>query len=135
MRYLGVLLAASLSLPASAHDEGHGPKLVDAGKMGGKIAKAQITPDQFDELFMGTDRNELGSALASSGWGSHLEFDADGAAGTQWGYIKTDAAGQRFLMISANGTQCTTDAESPVTCSAYEAKVYLSDTLTAGDDI
>lgn len=37
MRCLGVLLAASLSLPAFAHDEGHGPKLTDAGKMGGVV--------------------------------------------------------------------------------------------------
>lgn len=38
MKYWGILLAASLSLPAFAHDEGHGPKLVDAGKMGGVVS-------------------------------------------------------------------------------------------------
>ena len=35
MKCLGILLAASLALPAFAHDEGHGPKTTDAGKMGG----------------------------------------------------------------------------------------------------
>lgn len=38
MRYLGVLLAASLSATAFAHDEGHGPKLTDAPQMGGIVS-------------------------------------------------------------------------------------------------
>lgn len=38
MRYLGVLLAASLSATAYAHDEGHGPKLTDAPQMGGIVS-------------------------------------------------------------------------------------------------
>lgn len=38
MRYLGVLLAAALSTTAMAHDEGHGPKLTDAGKIGGVVS-------------------------------------------------------------------------------------------------
>lgn len=45
MRYLGVLLAASLSLPAFAHDEGHGPKIVDAGKMGGVVTAVVLAAD------------------------------------------------------------------------------------------
>jgi hypothetical protein len=45
MKYLGVLLAASLSLPAFAHDEGHGPKVVDAGKMGGVLTAVVLAKD------------------------------------------------------------------------------------------
>lgn len=45
MRYLGVLLAASLSLPAFAHDEGHGPKLTDAGKMGGVVTAVVLAKE------------------------------------------------------------------------------------------
>lgn len=45
MRYLGLLLAASLSLPAFAHDEGHGPKLTDAGKMGGVMTAVVLAKD------------------------------------------------------------------------------------------
>lgn len=45
MKYLGVLLAASLSLPAFAHDEGHGPKLTDAGKMGGVLTAVVLAKD------------------------------------------------------------------------------------------
>lgn len=37
MRYLGILLAATLAAPALAHDGGHGPKTTDAGKMGGVV--------------------------------------------------------------------------------------------------
>jgi hypothetical protein len=45
MRYLGVLLAALLSLPAFAHDEGHGPKLTDAGKMGGVVTAVVLVKE------------------------------------------------------------------------------------------
>jgi|CXWL01.1.fsa_nt_gi hypothetical protein len=45
MKYLGVLLAASLSLPAFAHDEGHGPKLTDGGKMGGIMTAVVLAKD------------------------------------------------------------------------------------------
>ncbi len=45
MKYLSVLLAASLSLPAFAHDEGHGPKVVDAGKMGGVLTAVVLAKD------------------------------------------------------------------------------------------
>ena len=45
MRYRGVLLAASLSLPAFAHDEGHGPKIVDAGKMGGVVTAVVLAKE------------------------------------------------------------------------------------------
>lgn len=45
MRYLGALLAASLSLPAFAHDEGHGPKLTDAGKMGGVVTAVVLVKE------------------------------------------------------------------------------------------
>lgn len=45
MKYLGILLAASLSLPAYAHDEGHGPKLTDAGKMGGVLTAVVLAKD------------------------------------------------------------------------------------------
>jgi hypothetical protein len=45
MKYLGILLAASLSLPAFAHDEGHGPKIVDAGKMGGVLTAVVLAKD------------------------------------------------------------------------------------------
>ncbi len=103
--------------------------------MNGMVMTVPITSDQFGELFMGTDRNALTASLASSGWGSHPEFDADGATGTQWGYVKNDASGIRFLMFSAHGTDCTTDPKAPVSCSAYEASVYLSDPLAAGDDL
>jgi len=45
MKYLGILLAASLTLPAFAHDEGHGPKLTDAGKMGGVLTAVVLAKD------------------------------------------------------------------------------------------
>jgi len=45
MIYLGMLLAASLSLPVFAHDEGHGPKIVDAGKMGGVLTAVVLAKD------------------------------------------------------------------------------------------
>lgn len=45
MRCLGILLAASLSLPAFAHDEGHGPKLTDAGKMGGVVTAVVLAKE------------------------------------------------------------------------------------------
>ncbi|UPT72807.1 MAG: hypothetical protein M0D55_12845 [Elusimicrobiota bacterium] len=45
MRYLGVLLAASLSLPAFAHDEGHGPKTTDAGRMGGVMTAVVLAKE------------------------------------------------------------------------------------------
>lgn len=45
MKYLGILLAASLSLPAFAHDEGHGPKLTDAGRMGGVTTAVVLAKD------------------------------------------------------------------------------------------
>lgn len=45
MKYLGVLLAASLSLPAFAHDEGHGPRLTDGGKMGGVMTAVVLAKD------------------------------------------------------------------------------------------
>ena len=45
MTYLKVLLAASLSLPAFAHDEGHGPKVADAGKMGGVVTAVVLAKD------------------------------------------------------------------------------------------
>jgi len=45
MRYLGILLAASLSLPALAHDEGHGPKTTDAGKMGGVVTAVVLASE------------------------------------------------------------------------------------------
>jgi len=38
MKYLSFVLAAAFAATASAHDEGHGPRLSDAGKMGGVIA-------------------------------------------------------------------------------------------------
>lgn len=38
MKYLGLLLAAALSTAAYAHDEGHGPKIVDAAPQGGVLA-------------------------------------------------------------------------------------------------
>ncbi len=37
MRYLGILLAAALPATALAHEEGHGPRLGDVGKMGGVV--------------------------------------------------------------------------------------------------
>lgn len=45
MRYLCALLAASLSLPVLAHDEGHGPKLTDAGKMGGVVTAVVLAKE------------------------------------------------------------------------------------------
>lgn len=45
MRMLGAVLAASLSLPCFAHDEGHGPKLTDAGKMGGVLTAVVLAKD------------------------------------------------------------------------------------------
>ncbi len=47
MKRLGLLLAAALSLssPAAAHDEGHGPKLVDGGRMGG-VVTAVVLADE-----------------------------------------------------------------------------------------
>lgn len=45
MKILGILLAATLSLPALAHDEGHGPKLTDAGKMGGVVTAVVLASD------------------------------------------------------------------------------------------
>ena len=45
MRMLGAVLAAALSLPAAAHDEGHGPKLTDAGKMGGVLTGVVLAKD------------------------------------------------------------------------------------------
>lgn len=45
MKYLGVLLAASLSAPAFAHDEGHGPRIVDAGRMGGVLTAVVLAKD------------------------------------------------------------------------------------------
>ena len=45
MKYLGILLAASLSLPAFAHDEGHGPKLTEGGKMGGVMTAVVLAKD------------------------------------------------------------------------------------------
>lgn len=45
MRMLGAVLAASLSLPGLAHDEGHGPKLTDAGKMGGVTTAVVLAKD------------------------------------------------------------------------------------------
>lgn len=37
MKYAGLLLAAALSTAAHAHDEGHGPKIVDAAPQGGVL--------------------------------------------------------------------------------------------------
>lgn len=45
MRYLGMLLAASLAVPALAHDEGHGPKTTDAGKMGGVMTAVVLAKE------------------------------------------------------------------------------------------
>lgn len=42
---IGGVLAAALSLPAAAHDEGHGPKLTDAGKMGGVLTAVVLAKD------------------------------------------------------------------------------------------
>lgn len=45
VRYLGILLAASLAMPALAHDEGHGPKTTDAAKMGGVMTAVVLAKD------------------------------------------------------------------------------------------
>jgi len=45
MKYLVILLAATMSLPAFAHDEGHGPKLHDAGKFGGVMTGVVLAKD------------------------------------------------------------------------------------------
>lgn len=45
MKYLGLLLGATLSLPAFAHDGGHGPKLTGAGKMGGVLTAVVLAKD------------------------------------------------------------------------------------------
>lgn len=45
MKLIGTLLAASLSLPCFAHDEGHGPKLTDAGRMGGVTTSVVLAKD------------------------------------------------------------------------------------------
>lgn len=45
MKCLGILLAAALALPAFAHDEGHGPKTTDAGKMGGVMTAVVLAKE------------------------------------------------------------------------------------------
>ena len=45
MRYLGLLLAVTLSSPALAHDEGHGPKLADGGRMGGVVTAVVLAKE------------------------------------------------------------------------------------------
>ena len=45
MNALAITLAAALVLPVFAHDEGHGPKLTDAGKMGGVITAVVLAKD------------------------------------------------------------------------------------------
>lgn len=108
---------------------------IDAHKMQGKMVKANISAAQYQKFMTGVSRDSLTAMASSSGWGAHLQFDADGATGTQWGYMKSDAAGQRFLIVSAHGTDCTNDANVPPVCTQYQAKAYLSDTLGAGDDM
>lgn len=45
MRGFAILLAAALAAPAFAHDEGHGPKTTDAGKMGGVITAVVLAKE------------------------------------------------------------------------------------------
>lgn len=45
MSCIGILLGALLSMPALAHDEGHGPKTSDAGKMGGVVTAVVLAAE------------------------------------------------------------------------------------------
>jgi hypothetical protein len=111
--------------------------LIEAGKMQVRTSTAVVTAVQYNKYFAKA-RGALDADMLAKGWKHHLLLDADGASGTQWGYVHSDEDGTRFVIISA---QCTDwlatekSDEMPPMCQTYAANVTLTDTLVAGDDM
>ena len=106
---------------------------IPAGMIQAEDTKANLTAEQYLMIFQdGSSRAKLDAELAKDGWTPHASLDADGATGTQWGYTKNGPEGQQFLVVSANGTNCT---GTPATCTTYEGKVSVTSALAEGDDL
>ncbi len=92
--------------------------------------------DEYNQIFMRiASRDALDASAKLQGWRTHVKLDADGPGGTTWGYKIDGDDGIRFLIISANGKDCTTGNDRPVECSTFDAKVTVTDELSPLDDL
>jgi hypothetical protein len=92
---------------------------IPAGMIQTTFMTAQMDEATFRDLFLTNSREQLYVPMSAEGWMYYAGLDADGPTGTQWGFKNEFTDDLRFLIVNAHGTDCTTDPDTPPSCSRY----------------
>lgn len=114
-------------------DEQH---VIDAGNIRTRYITATFTEADFQRVFLeGLSRNEFDTLALERGWQIRASLEADGPTGTQWGYSRVTDQGTSFMIISAQGVDCTADENSPAICLNFASKVSVTSPFTPDGDL
>ncbi|MDO8649272.1 MAG: hypothetical protein Q7R81_05835 [Candidatus Peregrinibacteria bacterium] len=112
-------------------DDNH---VIPAQALQAEFMTSTMTRAQFTKFFEDS-RSTLEATAQTSNWLKHKWFDADGVTGTSFGFRLDTPQGVKFLIVSANGTDCKGASDQLPTCSTYASMALITDALPTDADL